>query len=281
MKRNMKSAGFILLLVCGCVTNPITGSRQFNMVSQSELLSLSRQAAPAQFAADKGVCSDQALNAYVSRVGRRLLATLQPSDMIYPDMPFSFQVVNATYINAYAFPDGTIAVTRGMILAIENEAQLAAVLAHEITHVNCGHTASAMSKSGVLNLALEGTDLYLGQTGSSWGTVAKTGGQLVGSALLAKYSRDQEREADLGGMDYMVRARYTPQGMVDLMKILVRISNSNPSALEQMFATHPMSTERLNTAIDRRQRHYAHVNGIDNAADYAEATANLRRTSSR
>ena len=131
-------ATLLLLGLLGCVTNPITGERQFNMVSQNALLAMSKQAVPEQFAADYGVLADRSLNAYVQRVGQRLLATLKPADMVYANMPFSFQVVNATYVNAYAFPGGSIAITRGMLLELENEAQLAAVLGHEIAlqHLN-------------------------------------------------------------------------------------------------------------------------------------------------
>jgi predicted Zn-dependent protease len=267
--------GAALLFLTGCVTNPITGEQQFNMVSQGELLNLSRQAAPEQFGKDYGISSDKALNGYVQRVGQRLLTVLKPSDMIYPNMPFSFQVVNATYVNAYAFPDGTIAITRGMLVELENEAQLAAVLGHEIAHVNCGHTASAMSKGTVMDLMVGGTSAYLTSKESSWAEVASMAGQIGTSVLLATYSREQERQADQGGMEYMVRAGYNPKGMVDLMKLLVRISNANPSLLEQMFASHPMSTERLETATQRLQSTYASVKGRDGAQEYAAATAGL------
>ena len=276
MKPTLYFSALILLGFLGCVTNPITGESQFNIVSQSSLLSMAKQAVPEQFAADYGVISDTSMNTYVQRVGQKLLATLKPADMVYQNMPFSFQIVNATYVNAYAFPDGSIAVTRGMMLELENEAQLAAVLGHEIAHVNCGHTASAMSKGNVLDMVVSGTGTYLKSKESSWTEVASLAGQVGGKALLASYSRDQERQADQGGMDYMVRAGYNPKGMIDLMKLLVRISSANPSLLEQMFATHPMSTERLASATARVQSHYASTQGQDGATSFSTATARLR-----
>lgn len=265
------------ILFWGCVTNPITGQSQFSFVGRSELLNLSRQAVPAQFSADYGVINDVALNNYVSLVGRKLVATLKPSDVVYPDMPFSFQVVNAAYINAYAFPDGTIAVTRGMMAELRNEAQLAAVLGHEIAHVNCGHTAAAISRGTIYDLLTQGTAGYLASKGSAWADLAGAAGQLGGAVALANYSREQERQADQGGMEYMVRAGYDPQGMIELMQLLVRISGTTPSALEQMFASHPMSTERLQTAQERLRTHYAGVNrGENGMAAYQNATASLR-----
>ena len=166
-----RAGGLIVLGVglvspTGCVTNPITEKRR-SACGKSELISLSQQAVPSQFSSDYGVVSDAQLNAYVAQVGRRLVATLKPSDVVFPDMPFSFQVVNAVYVNAYAFPDGTIAITRGMLAELENEAQLAAVLGHEIAHVNCGHTASAMSKGTVYDALVSGTQGYLASRGSA------------------------------------------------------------------------------------------------------------------
>lgn len=269
-------------LLSGCVTNPVTGRQQFNMLQgesgRSQLIALAKESAPQQLASDYGVCADAQANAYVSQVGRKLLATLKPADMVYANMPFSFQVVNAVYINAYAFPDGTIAITRGMLAELENEAQLAAVLGHEIAHVNCGHTASAMSKSSVYGALVSGTQNYLASRGSSWADFAGMAGQLGSEVVLASYSREQERQADQGGMMYMVRAGYDPQGMVDLMRLLVRISGANPSALERMFSTHPMSAERLQAAQTRAQSEYAGQNaGADNRAAFLAATASIRK----
>jgi predicted Zn-dependent protease len=261
------------------VTNPVTGQKQFSIVGQSQLISLAKEAVPSQFAADYGVLGDAQVNAYVSRVGSKLVSTLTAADVVYPNMPFSFQVVNAVYINAYAFPDGTIAITRGMLAELEDEAQLAAVLGHEIAHVNCGHTASAMSKGTVLDALVSGASGYLAGSGSQWADVVGTAGQLGSAVVLASYSREQERQADQGGMAYMVRAGYDPQGMVGLMQLLVRISGSNPSALEQMFSSHPMSAERLQAAQARASGEYAGLHaGANNRAAFLSATESVRRS---
>ena len=275
-------SGLSVFLLAGCVTNPITGKQQFSLLQgesgKSQLVTLAKQAVPSQFSSDYGEASDAQANAYVNQIGRKLVATLTPADTVFPDMPFNFHVVNAVYVNAYAFPDGTIAITRGMLAELENEAQLAAVLGHEIAHVNCGHTASAMSKSTVYDMLVSGTQGYLASQGSSWADLAGTAGQLGSAVVLASYSRAQEREADEGGMLYMVRAGYDPQGMVDLQRLLVRLSGANPSALQQMFSTHPMSTERLQTAQERARTQYAGKNsGVVNRDAYLAATATIRK----
>ncbi len=277
-RRRRLAAPLALALLTGCVTNPITGNRQFSIVGKSQLVSLAREAVPAQFSSDYGVVDDAQANAYVSQIGRKLVATLTPADVVFPDMPFTFQVVNAVYVNAYAFPDGTIAVTRGMLAELENEAQLAAVLGHEIAHVNCGHTASAMSRSMVYSALIAGAQGYLASKGSKWTDLAGTAGQLGGAVVLASYSRAQERQADQGGMQYMVRAGYDPQGMVELSELLVKLSGSNPSALERMFSTHPMSTERLQAARTRASALQAGgQQGVVNREAFLSATAGIRK----
>ena len=276
--RLLLALGAAALLAASCVTNPITGKQQFSMVGKGQLLALAREAVPSQFAADHGVVADAQANAYVTQIGRKLVATLTPADVVFPDMPFSFQVVNAVYVNAYAFPDGTVAITRGMLAELENEAQLAAVLGHEIAHVNCGHTASAMSKSMVYGALLAGAQGYLTHRESQYTELAGLAGQNGGAVVLASYSRDQERQADQGGMQYMVRAGYDPRGMVDLTRLLVRLGNANPSALEQLFATHPMSAERLQAAEARAGGEYAGRNaGVVNQEAFLSATAGIRK----
>lgn len=285
-RQRTRCCAWISLVLCalltGCVTNPITGKSQFSMLQgesgKTQLITLAKEAVPSQFSSDYGVSSDAQANAYVAQIGRKLIATLKPADTVFPDMPFSFNVVNAVYVNAYAFPDGTIAITRGMLAELENEAQLAAVLGHEMAHVNCGHTASAISQSTFLNALVSGTQGYLASQGSSWTDLAGTAGQLGSAAVLARYSRDQERQADEGGMMYMVRAGYDPQGMIELQQLLVRLGGSSPSALDQLFASHPMSAERLKTAQERARAQYAGQNaGSMNRDAFLAGTANIRK----
>jgi predicted Zn-dependent protease len=101
----------------GCAIDPVTGKKQLMMVSQQQEIGIDKQQSPFQFSSDYGVTQDAKINEYVSDVGKRLLPNIHR-----PQMPYNFQCVNATYINAYAFPGGTIAVTRGILLKLDNEA---------------------------------------------------------------------------------------------------------------------------------------------------------------
>ncbi|MBU1695570.1 MAG: M48 family metalloprotease, partial [Proteobacteria bacterium] len=125
----------------GCAIDPVTGKKQLMMVSRQQEMEIDKQQSPFQFSSDYGITKDAGINQYISDVGKGLLPGVHR-----PDMPYNFQCVNATYINAYAFPGGTIAVTRGILLKLDNEAELASLLGHELGHVNARHTAEQVSK---------------------------------------------------------------------------------------------------------------------------------------
>ena len=259
-------------VVTGCATNPVTGQRQLMLVSESGEISADQQNSPHQFSSDYGAAQDQALNNYVAQVGNALSGVSHR-----PNMPYTFRAVNATYVNAYAFPGGSIAATRGILLELKNEAELAGLLGHEIGHVSARHTAERMSKGMILSGILTGAVIYSDSRGGDWTDVVNIGGQFAAGALLAHYSRDDERQADALGMEYMAKAGYNPEGMVGLMEVLVGLSDHKPSAIEMMFATHPMSDERLQTARDKTSVDYQAMASLPFYEErYMDETANLR-----
>ncbi len=223
------------------------------LISQAGEIALDRQASPKQFSADFGAVQDTALCGYVAEVGGKLTRHVHRKDV-----PYSFRPVNAVYCNAYAFPGGSIAVTRGLLAELEDESQLAALLGHELAHVNYRHTAQQMSKGLLMQLAIVGAGVYLGTRDKDRYAEAVTMlGGLGATMYLAKYSRQHEREADRTGMDYMVKAGYDPGGMSDLMKVLVRLAGENEGgAVAKLFATHPMSKERQQAADVRMATAY-------------------------
>jgi len=262
-------AGF----AAGCAVNPVTGERQVMLVSEAQELELDRKSSPHQFSADYGPVSDRALNDYLNRTGKALASRSHR-----PQMPYSFRVVRATYVNAYAFPGGSIAATRGILLALGNEAQLAALLGHEIGHVNARHTASRMSKGMLTSLAMAGVMGVVRVGAGKLAPLAAGLGGIGAGLLLARYSRQDERQADALGMEYMVRAGYSPRGMVGLMEVLRSLSKHKPDAIEMMFATHPMSDERYRTAVERSETRYRSSLGLPLYRErYMDHTAGLRK----
>lgn len=258
-------------IATGCAVNPVTGRQQLMLISREQEIDIDRKNSPHQFSVDYGAIQDHPLNNYISTVGSKLAARSHR-----PDMPYSFRGVNAAYINAYAFPGGSIAATRGILLAMENEAQLAALLGHELAHVNARHTASQMSKSLLGNAFLAGAVAYASQR--KHGELTEKIGMLSAGLLLASYSRDNEREADAIGMEYMVAAGYSTQGMIGLMAILQSISKHEPSAIELMFSTHPMSDERYRNAQDNARTFFRSARSLPlHRERYMDHTAHLRK----
>ncbi len=232
--------------ITGCAIDPVTGGSAFIMMSEQDEIAIDRQHAPMQFSADYGVSQDQALNKYIASVGKGLGSKTHRAQM-----PYNFQVVNANYVNAYAFPGGSIAVTRGILLDLDSEDELAALLGHELGHVNARHAAKQQSKGMLAQLGVAAVSIAASTQGGLAGDLASNLGGLASGALLSSYSRDNEREADALGIEYMYRGGYNPDGMNDLMAMLNQQHERQPSALEVMFSTHPMSSERVaNVARD-------------------------------
>ncbi len=265
---SMAAAG----LAAGCATNPVTGKSQLMLVSEDQEIQIDQQNSPYQFSADYGTTQDKALGSYIDRTGKNLVSQTHRTHM-----PYNFHVVNATYVNAYAFPGGTIACTRGILLSLENEAELAALLGHELGHVNARHTAQQMSKGMLSQAVVGGLSAVAGAAGSGYGGLASQLGQIGAGALLASYSRDNERQADALGMEYIVKSGYSPSGMVGLMEMLNSLGTHKPSAIELMFATHPMSAERYQTVVQSAATQYKSTGGQPvHRERYMDNTARLR-----
>ena len=244
---SVSAAGFLT----GCSTNPVTGQTQLMLVSEDSEVQIDRTNSPHQFSADYGIIQDKALNSYINRTGEKI-ASLSHR----PGMPYSFRCVNAAYVNAYAFPGGSIAATRGILVNLNNEAELSALLGHELGHVNARHTAEQMSKGVLTSAVVGGIAAFAGAKSQTYGKIAESLGMIGSGMLLASYSRDNEREADALGMEYMVKAGYNPDGFIGLMDMLRKMSRSKPGSIELMFSTHPMSDERYATASENVHKLY-------------------------
>lgn len=265
----LASAGFL----AGCAVNPVSGQKQLMLVSEDWEIQVDRQNSPHQFSTDYGTLQDEALNRYIQQVGASMVPHTHR-----PQMPYSFQGVNATYINAYAFPGGSIAATRGILLSLESEAAFSALLGHELGHVNARHTAQQMSKGMMTQAIVGGISVYAGTKGESYGQLASQLGMLSAGALLASYSRDNEREADYLGMTYMVKSGYGTEGFVQLMTMLNSLHKGKSNAVSLLFATHPMSQERYDTAVSLGNSEFSHAKGKPlNRERYMDNTAGLRK----
>ena len=260
--------------LCGCASDPVTGKSTLMLMSESQEIGIDRGQSRHQFSRDYGASQDAALNAYVSEVGRDLARVSHR-----PGMPYSFRAVNAPYVNAYAFPGGSIAATRGILLKLRDESELSALLGHEVGHVAARHAAEQQSKGMLTQLAVAGATIAVASSDyRDFAGLTQSLGGLGGTALLAHYSREAEREGDDLGMRYAARAGANPAGMVGLMEVLMQEGKRRPGAIERMFATHPMSSERYATARQRLDADYAPLEDRPvNRERYMDNTAGLRR----
>ncbi|MCH8552053.1 MAG: M48 family metalloprotease [Natronospirillum sp.] len=228
----------------GCAVDPVSGRPGLMLLSREDEIRIDQQQSPHQISADYGVAPYSQLNRYVSELGQEIARVSHR-----PDMPYSFQVVNANYINAYAFPGGTIGLTRGIMLEMQDEAELAALLGHEVTHVTARHAGRRVSQGMLAQVAVGTAVAGAGETPVA-GVVGAVG-QIGAGALLARYSRGNERDADSLGMDYIAEAGHNPEGMIGLTRMLTSLNDRKPNAIEVMFASHPTGEERMENARSR------------------------------
>ena len=184
------------------------------------------------------VLRDATINSYIDRLGGRIAARADG-----PRYPYSFDVANKRDINAFALPGGPIWVHRGLIDAAQNEAQLAGVIAHEVAHIANRHAAEQMTKGTFANVGLGLLGAFLGN--GTGGQIAQLGAGFAANAVMLKFSRDHEREADLEALQYMQRAGYDPRGMVEFLQVLRSRQRRDPGSVQTFFSSHPAPAERV------------------------------------
>ncbi|MCW8944435.1 MAG: M48 family metalloprotease [Sedimenticola sp.] len=229
----------LVVSVTGCATNPVTGENELALVSEESELAIGKaQYQPSRQMQGGDYQLDPGLIRYVQSVGQRLVAV---SDR---KLPYEFVVLNDSTPNAWALPGGKIAVNRGLLMELDNEAELAAVLGHEIVHAAARHGAQGIERGIVLKGVLIAAGVAARD--SDYSQLAVGAAALGANLLNQGYSRDAELEADLYGMTYMVRAGYDPMAAVGLQETFVRLSKDRKQNwLSGLFASHPPSNERV------------------------------------
>jgi predicted Zn-dependent protease len=242
----------LLILAAGlvaCTTNPATGQRQLNVMTEAQEISVGQQAAPQFLDQYGGPIPDEQIRAYVADIGRRLAATSER-----PELPWEFHVVDSAVINAFALPGGKVFMSRGLMERMENEAQLAGVLGHEIGHVTAQHIGQQMSRQMVLSGLLVGLGVAAQVSDRDWLQVLGAVGGVGGGVYLMSFGREQESEADSLGLRYMTRLGYNPVGQVQVMEILREASG--PTGAPEFLSTHPLPDTRIRRLEDEIRKNY-------------------------
>jgi Zn-dependent protease with chaperone function len=211
----------------------------FNVFSVEQDVEIGRQSA-VEAERQLPLLRDSSVESYVERVGRRL-ADATPG----PKFPYTFKVVNASDINAFALPGGPTYVTRGLLDAVRNEGELAGVMAHEISHVALRHGTNQASKAYLAQAGLGILGGILGGGGgSSTAQILQAVGGLGMNALFLKFSRTAETQADILGTQIMARAGYDPDAMATMFQLLNSKQGREPGKVAQFFSDHPNPANR-------------------------------------
>jgi predicted Zn-dependent protease len=237
----------IFLILASCAVNPVTGEQELMLISEQQEIQVGIRAAPSANWEFGGHYNDPALKAYLEGIVRSLWSVSER-----PNLPFQFYIQNSSVPNAFALP-GYVAITRGLLCEMENEAQFAAVMGHEIGHVMARHTAQKISRATLQQLGLALGAAALGG-GKNNDTLLRLGA--VGSSLLLlSYDRRQELQADRLGVKYMAAIGYDPRQALKAHAVIEHAidgylartgrSRQSDSFMSGLLSTHPRTGARL------------------------------------
>ena len=247
--RLLAAALALALTACATAVNPVTGRPELTTMSPQREVQLGQQAA-AQVESQIGLVRDAKLTAYVEAIGSRL-ATMSPRQ----DVTYRFAVADMAEANAFALPGGWIYVSRGLLALANSEDELANVIGHEIGHVAARHAAQRETRStGVQILSVLGTLAAAAVGGAEAAQMIGQLGQVAGAGLIASYSRDQERQADVIGQEIAAAAGWDPMGMATFLETLERegrLRRGGQARAPSFLDSHPAAGERAVVAARR------------------------------
>jgi len=252
-----------VLALSGCATNPATKSSDFVMMSENSELALGQKAADEVSKTMPLLDAEDPLVRYVDHVGQKLAAV---SDR--PGLFYRFHVVDNADINAFALPGGYIYIHRGLLVHMNSEAELAAVLGHEIGHVTARHSVKQYSKAKAYQLGAMITSIFV--------PIPQAAGMLsdvVATAVIRGYGRDAELQADELSIRYITRAGYDPHATIGILKTLKRLegitklektdAGDKTEAYHGAFSTHPETAKRIKEAVAKAALSQ-HTTGFEN-----------------
>lgn len=240
--------GLALAGLSGCAVNPVTGEQEMMFFSPEKDVELGRKYAPEIEKQLGGRIPDENLQNYVNHVGQRIARVCHR-----PDLSYHFAVVEEGGANALAVPGGYVYITRDLLKELKSEAQLAAVLGHEVGHVVARDTMAAISRQ------IGATAILAAAAVGSAPSDVRNATAFITAVLSLQYSREDEKDADMTGLSYMTQAGYDPNGMVETMEILQELQTYRPI---EFFSTHPNPESRLAYLKERIDERYATMAGL-------------------
>jgi predicted Zn-dependent protease len=269
-----------MFLFVGCAVNPVTGNRNFTLMSEAGEMNKGRQAA-AEIQKKYDSYDLPGLQNYVNAVGQKLAKKSHR-----PQLEYHFTVVDSPQVNAFALPGGYIYVTRGILAYLNSEAELAAVLGHEIGHVTARHSvrqySAATATNAVANIGGLVAGIFMPQLGGQLAQSLQSLLGFTGSVLLSGYGRSHELEADRLGAEYLARSGYDPQAMIKIIGVLknqelfdievAKQEGREPRRYHGIFATHPDNDTRLQEVVGEANQYIEPAGTDDRRAEFLRQT---------
>jgi beta-barrel assembly-enhancing protease len=219
--------------------------------------------------------TDPVVTEYVNRIGQTLVRNSDAK------VPFTIKVIDSDEINAFALPGGFLYVTSGLILAAQEEAELAGVMAHEVAHVAAHHATRQMTHSQMFTLA----SIPLIFVGGGLGIAVREAAGLAMPLTLTKFSRSFEAEADYLGVEYLYQAGYDPQAFISFFERIQALEKQKPGVMAKMFSDHPQTADRLRKTqseivkiLPPRETYVISTSDFDDTKSRLAAIENRRQT---
>jgi predicted Zn-dependent protease len=254
--RRIALIAFGALALTHCAQNPVTGDKDFVLMSEQQEIQMGAQAHQ-DVLKEYAALDNPSLQAYVNEVGQRLAKQSHR-----PQLKWHFTVVDSPDVNAFALPGGYVYITRGIMAYLDSEAELAGVIGHEIGHVTARHGVRQQSASTAAGLgAALGSILVPGMNNQAGASLLQT----LAQAWTAGYGREHELESDRLGAEYLAKASYKPQAMIDVIGVLknqeifaaeqAKRDGRQPRTYHGTFATHPSNDARLKQVVGEANRY--------------------------
>ena len=248
----------LIVWAISCAVNPVTGKKEFMLLTQSDEVALGKQT-DQEIMATYGVYNDPQMLSYVTALGKKMGSLSHR-----PNLDYQFRILDSPVINAFAVPGGYIYVTRGILPYLNNEAELAGVLGHEIGHVTARHSAAQYSRAQLAQLGL-GIGFMASETFRKYAGIAQFG---VGMMFL-RFSRDNERQADALGVEYSSKGGWDSNNMANFFVTLERLNpGEDRSGLPGWFSTHPNPPDRVNAIKRDTQKWQTQLTGTQFAVNH-------------
>ena len=258
----------ILINLNGCAVNPATGDQDLVLMSEQSEIALGRKTNK-EVLQHYIVYDNPELQAYVNGVGQALAENSHRNNLIY-----RFTVLDSKDVNAFALPGGYIYITRGLIAYLNSEAELAAVLGHEIGHVTARHSVRQYSATQLTGIGTVLASIFIPGVNQASSQLM----QVMGTAFLRGYGREHELEADKLGAEYVARTNYDAESMLDVIRVLknqetfetqhAKAEGREPRIYHGLFSTHPDHDTRLQEIVAYASKYQSQTNSRKGEAEY-------------